>query len=101
MDAVTQLGDSGLAGAPPPEPILPSSPPQAPDPRDGALICPTCRRGYAPGSTRCTSDGTALMLYADYVRRAKEQKSVVCGNCGAKLDAGAAFCGECGKKLST
>ena len=98
---VTQLGDSGLAGAPPPEPILPSSPPQAPDPREGALICPTCRRGYAPGSTRCTTDGTALMLYADYVRRAKEQKSVVCGNCGAKLDAGAAFCGECGKKLGS
>jgi predicted amidophosphoribosyltransferase len=40
------------------------------------------------------------MLYADYVRRAKEQKRAVCGHCGAKLAAGAAFCGECGKKLS-
>jgi hypothetical protein len=96
----TQLGDSGLAGARGQETILPSSPPQPPDPREGALICPQCRRGYAPGSAQCTSDGTPLMLYADYVRRAKEQKRAVCGHCGAKLAAGAAFCGECGKKLS-
>jgi hypothetical protein len=79
--------------------LLPSSPPEAPDPAAGALICPKCRRGYAPGARECTTDGTPLVPYADYVRRAKQQKAVVCGNCGAKLAAGAAFCGECGKKL--
>jgi hypothetical protein len=98
-EASAPLPAAAAKEQPPMEALLPSSPPQAPDPRDGALICPQCRRGYAPGSAKCTSDGTPLMLYADYVRRAKEQKQVSCGHCGAKLAAGAMFCGECGKKL--
>ncbi len=67
------------------------------------LICPTCRRGYAPGAQRCTGDDSELVPYADFVRRAKEAEttSTTCPSCGAKLAAASVFCGGCGSKLTS
>jgi len=95
--------------------LAPSEPPAAPLPRIEApvpapaapssepMICPTCRRGYAPGAQRCDGDGTTLVPYADFVRRAKAEAataSVACPSCGAKVAAGAVFCGSCGRKMN-
>lgn len=67
------------------------------------MICPKCRRGYPPGAQRCEGDGTALVSYADFVRRAKAEAattSAACPSCGAKVAAGDAFCGSCGRKMN-
>ena len=65
------------------------------------LICPSCRRGYSGGTASCPRDGTPLIAYAEFLRRAQavQQVASTCPACGAQLAPGAVFCGDCGKKV--
>ena len=67
------------------------------------MICPSCRRGYPPGAERCEGDGSPLVPYSEFVRRAKEAEttSTACPGCGAKVAGGSVFCGTCGRKLTS
>lgn len=92
----------------PPEPASAAATPSAPSGQEPsqsaeALICPTCRRGFAPATARCSVDGTPLLSYSEYARRAREAETprTPCPVCGASPGPGAAFCGECGSRLST
>lgn len=66
------------------------------------MICPACRRGYPPGATRCETDGTSLVRYADFVA-ASAAPSVatgkVCPVCGERFPATTRFCGKDGATL--
>jgi len=76
----------------------------APEPADAAdappdgedLICPTCRRGYPPGTTTCPHDDTALVPYRDFARGVGEN---VCPTCGKRYPKTTKFCGEDGATL--
>jgi len=90
-------GDTGTPGAQAPA-IAP------PPPSTEPMICPKCRRGYAPGAIVCEGDGSALVAYAEFVRRAKEAEATsmaACPGCGVKVAAGSVFCGGCGTRLSS
>jgi hypothetical protein len=66
------------------------------------LICPTCRRGHPPGTSRCAHDGTPLVPYGEFIKQARQAEATqaaACGTCGAKLTPGSAFCGECGRRI--
>lgn len=81
-------------------PAIPAQPPQ-PTGAGGQRICPQCRRGYAPGTDRCTSDGTQLVDYADFVKQAEPKAAFRhCPECGGKLAADSVFCGSCGHKVA-
>lgn len=61
------------------------------------MICPRCRRGHPPGATHCVHDGTALVLYRDFVSGQAEDN--VCPVCGARYPAHVRFCGKDGASL--
>lgn len=66
-------------------------------PPDGDdLICPTCRRGYPPGTGTCPHDDTALVPYHDFARGEGEN---VCPTCGKRYPKTTKFCGEDGATL--
>jgi hypothetical protein len=117
-------GIGGLPGIDVPEPepaeTRPAEPPPA-EPQPGApggaaeagdeppaeatgedRICPTCRRGYPPGTARCPHDDTELMSYRDFAAgkgpggAAREN---VCPVCGARFPATVKFCGKDGATL--
>ena len=62
------------------------------------LICPACRRGYPPGTDRCTHDQTALIPYSEFISVAKDE-SQKCPTCGKRFAANVKFCGEDGSTL--
>ncbi|HEX6245840.1 MAG TPA: zinc ribbon domain-containing protein [Polyangiales bacterium] len=65
-------------------------------------ICPRCRRGYPPGTERCSSDGEPLLDYDVFAKRAAESASTRhCPECGDLLASDAQFCGRCGTKVGT
>lgn len=76
------------SGAPAPAPASPGE----------QLICPQCRRGYAPGSSVCSADGTALVPYATFIKQVKETNSRTCPACGHPMSADDLFCGACGNR---
>ncbi len=83
---------------PPAEPVPGPTPSMA----AGPMICPKCRRGYAPGALQCEGDGTALIAYTEFVRHAKEAEATsiaACPSCGVGVAAGSIFCGGCGTRL--
>jgi hypothetical protein len=97
--------------ASPPEPTPPRggpSPPTTAAPRDAdpeetadtgeAMICPTCRRGFAPGTATCSVDGTSLVTYAAFRERAQADTKV-CPTCGTTYPAHVTFCGKDGTPL--
>ncbi len=79
------------------EPAEASAPPPQegePDDHDRGgedMICPTCRRGYAPGTTRCSQDDTALVPYKSFVSASGEN---VCPTCGERYPTTVKFCGK-------
>jgi hypothetical protein len=62
------------------------------------LICPQCRRGFAPGSSVCSADGTALVPYATFLQQVQGAKARTCSACGHHMSADDLFCGACGKR---
>jgi predicted amidophosphoribosyltransferase len=91
--------------APETEPLRPAvvQPPRPQQPASGGAqrVCPKCRRGYAPGTARCATDGTELLDYAEFMRRAQDSDAPprACPKCGGQLAADAQFCGLCGQRL--
>jgi hypothetical protein len=74
--------------------------PQASQP----LICPTCRRGFAPGTRSCPTDGDELVPYALFVERHREQEAgpqlaKICPKCGDRYARQVTFCGKDGSEL--
>ena len=67
------------------------------------LICPTCRRGYGPGTTHCPTDSEELIPYALYVARtkaaARHEGGRICPQCGARYGKNVTFCGKDGAEL--
>jgi hypothetical protein len=68
------------------------------------MICPTCRRGYAPGSVYCTHDSETLVPYATFAKGqsgASEETAQerVCPQCGGRYGPGQTFCGKDGTRL--
>ncbi len=101
---------AGLPGVEVPEPELrrPARPePPAPAPAEAAappselpredMICPSCRRGYPPGTDRCAADGAALVPYREFAS-AKGRENV-CPACGERYPASVRFCGKDGTTL--
>lgn len=85
--------------AAPPAAVVPAAP--AKPASTAQRICPRCRRGYAPGTDRCTTDGTELVDYADFVKQAEPKAAYRhCPECGAQLAADSVFCGSCGHKVA-
>ena len=88
---------------PPPEeraaPEAPVSAAAVPEPagRREDLICPTCRRGYPPGTAICTHDDTPLVPYREFIARADRDN--VCPVCGERYPAHIKFCGKDGATL--
>jgi hypothetical protein len=66
--------------------------------RGEPMICPRCRRGYAPGSLRCEADGSPLVQYAEFARQAQPTATRKCAGCGEALSPEAVFCGACGRR---
>lgn len=91
------LGRAPLAQAP--QAQAPIAAPVAPgEPK----ICPSCRRGHPPDATRCSVDGTPLVLYADFVAGKAgpaASASKVCPVCGSRFPATTRFCGKDGATL--
>ena len=106
----------------PTSPVLPTSPqvhappvaPAAPstgattgstavetEPAEGtqAKICPTCRRGYGAGERTCSRDGTALVLYAEFVQTREAVVQSICPKCGTRYTGTTRFCGKDGTTL--
>ena len=83
---------------PPPyrETATEDAPPDDPVPEGDDLICPTCRRGYPPGTQTCPHDDTALVAYGDFARGDGEN---VCPTCGKRYPKTTKFCGEDGATL--
>jgi hypothetical protein len=95
-------GGASLAShAPAPAPPLPAAVPAVgAQPAATPKICPVCRRGYPPEATRCTSDGTELMFYPEFLARGTGAASTrVCPLCGRRYPATTRFCGEDGTTL--
>ena len=66
------------------------------------LICPTCRRGYPPGSVRCAHDDTQLMPYKDFAAGKRPDGAAAehaCPVCGKRYPSTVKFCGEDGATL--
>lgn len=68
------------------------------------MICPVCRRGYAPTDTTCTHDGATLLRYSDFVAQSKATeemhgKSKLCPKCGERYPMSSTFCGKDGTTL--
>jgi hypothetical protein len=66
------------------------------------LICPTCRRGYAPGSRVCTRDQTELVPYSVFIEQSKHTEEAdrrICPQCGTGYGATVRFCGKDGAEL--
>jgi len=78
--------------------------PESPEVKAQGMICPTCRRGYAAGSARCSADGDELLPYAFFVARQKHEDSAgkkVCPKCGTSYGPEKTFCGQDGTPLET
>lgn len=88
--------------APPPAPVVIAAPAPAQPISTEPKICPTCRRGYPPDATRCESDDTELVKYADFVAKSATPSSAatkVCPVCGDRFPATTRFCGKDGATL--
>ncbi len=91
---------AGLRGIEIPEPESETEP----TPAGEDLICPDCRRGYPPGTARCSQDGAALVAYSHFVSgkgpggRLREN---VCPTCGEKYPPHVKFCGKDGATLDS
>ena len=97
---------AGLRGVEVPEPEPSTVAPSLPEPAPAApadpgpledMICPTCRRGYSPGTERCTRDGTALVPYREFASAKGREK--VCPTCGERYPETVRFCGKDGTTL--
>lgn len=101
----------GIAGLPgveisepelePPPPSASALPPESSGPRED-LICPRCRRGYPPHTTRCPHDDTELMPYREFAagtRPGGNARPRVCPMCGQRYAATVKFCGKDGATL--
>jgi len=55
------------------------------------MICPKCRRGYAPGTEECVQDGAQLVAYKDFTSTSGEN---VCPTCGERYPTTVKFCGK-------
>lgn len=78
--------------------------PESPEVKAQGMICPTCRRGYAAGSARCSADGDELLPYAFFVARQKHEEAAgkkVCPKCGTTYGPEKTFCGQDGTPLET
>ncbi len=75
--------------------------PRSEPPMGQALICPTCRRGFGAGTTRCPSDGDELIPYALFVKRHQEAQEggKICPTCGERYGRQVTFCGKDGAEL--
>jgi hypothetical protein len=66
------------------------------------LICPVCRRGYAPGSRVCSRDQSELVPYSVFVEQSKTTEEAdrrICPQCGTGYGATVRFCGKDGAEL--
>jgi hypothetical protein len=66
-------------------------------PAEDDMICPTCRRGYPPGATRCSQDATELAPYRTFASAGSGTKR--CPACARSYGAQVRFCGEDGATL--
>ncbi len=74
---------------------------------DDPMRCPQCRDVFAPGSTFCATDGSALVpapkarvsLSRVTTAPAPESGGKVCPTCGDRFDESATFCGRDGTQL--
>jgi hypothetical protein len=107
---LAQLDDAASAAAsgPASAPFAEGTPavieaPGAPVVLGAQKICPTCRRGYPLDATKCATDGTELVLYADFVAGKGAPGALaqtkVCPVCGARFPATTRFCGKDGTTL--
>ncbi|MGE0791529.1 MAG: hypothetical protein AB7S26_37990 [Sandaracinaceae bacterium] len=80
---------------PPPGPAPETIPP--PSEPGEEMICPTCRRGYPPGTASCPHDETALVRYRDFASGGANEN--VCPVCGDRFPATVRFCGKDGVAL--
>jgi hypothetical protein len=90
-----EISEPGIAARP-----TPASKPKRsePPPPGDDLICPTCRRGYPPGTASCPHDASALIPYREFAARPPERMNV-CPACGDKFPAHVKFCGKDGTTL--
>lgn len=64
------------------------------------MICPSCRRGYPPGTETCPHDETRLMPYREFAAgKAAGVDSHVCPTCGERYPPTVKFCGKDGTTL--
>lgn len=68
------------------------------------MICPVCRRGYAPNDATCSHDGATLLPYSKFVADSKaaeelHSKSKLCPKCGERYPMTSTFCGKDGTTL--
>ena len=72
-------------------------------PKGAQLICPKCRRGYAPHMSTCEKDGAELIPYADFLSQNKKEvgPQLTCPTCGQSYPQGTTFCVKDGSKLSS
>jgi hypothetical protein len=76
--------------------------PRSEPPAGQALICPTCRRGFGSGTTKCPTDGDDLVPYALFVKRHQEAQAAggkICPTCGERYGRQVTFCGKDGAEL--
>lgn len=64
-----------------------------------AMICPTCRRGYAANERTCKTDGTELVAYSAFVQKSEAVAQSVCPKCGTRYTGTTRFCGKDGETL--
>ncbi|MGF1469224.1 MAG: hypothetical protein ACFCGT_24120 [Sandaracinaceae bacterium] len=88
---------------PAPEP-WPTDPMVADDGEGGRdaqdLICPTCRRGYPPGTPGCPHDGDRPIPYAEFLAGgSRKTAGRTCPVCGTVYPPTVAFCGQDGTPL--
>jgi hypothetical protein len=96
-----RLSDATTLTKPPTQTPAQVTPPELLVPSGPERICPKCRRGYPPGSERCSIDGEALLDYDDFVSGpAHKSAPRFCPECGQALAHDALFCGACGHKLT-
>jgi hypothetical protein len=65
-------------------------------------VCPTCRRGYNPGTKVCPKDGDELIPPASLPAPSQATHGVrgkICPQCGDRVDGASAFCGKDGTQL--
>ena len=83
---------------PEPEPETTEAAPTAVAGED--MICPSCRRGYPPGTETCPHDETRLMPYREFAAgKAAGVDSHVCPTCGERYPPTVKFCGKDGTTL--